>query len=147
MPCKDKNIVAFGLTRQRKKPEIALGCTVLIFVFASDEFSRNFVTCYERQEKACFPLVTPTVPLLVSLGAQYLWEGLCVGCLAKTFIVLTCWGFVSVGTCMSMCMNTCMVVQAYTNCPRAPGAATWKVSRPPLEYWVCLLYTSDAADE
>ena len=39
--------------------------------------------------------------LLVSLGAQYLWEGWCAGYVANTLIVLTCCRFVSVGTCMA----------------------------------------------
>ena len=42
-----------------------------------------------RQKKAYFHIVNQTVPLLVSLGAQYLWEGWCVGKLAKASIVLT----------------------------------------------------------
>ena len=80
---------------------MVLGCTVLILVFVSENFSRKTGNCYERQKKVYFHLVIHTVPLLISLGAQYLCEGLCIGYLAKTFIVLTCWGFVSVGTCIA----------------------------------------------
>ena len=89
-----------------------LGCTGLILVFASPTYSRKIVIYHGRQKEALFHLVNQTVPLLVSLGAQYLWESWCSGYSPKMFIVVTCWDFVSVGTCMPMCMNTCMAVQA-----------------------------------
>ena len=37
-----------------------------------------------------------------SLGAQNLLEGCCVGYFAKPFMVLTFWGFVSVGICIAV---------------------------------------------
>ena len=51
---------------------LLLGCTVSILVFASETFSWKSFDCYERQKRAYFHLVTQTVPLLVSLGAQSL---------------------------------------------------------------------------
>ena len=53
----------------------------------------------QNHVKLC--LVAQSIDLLFSLVVQHLGKGWRAGYFAKTFIVLTCWGFVSVGTCIA----------------------------------------------